>query len=271
MATLADELCRALAGAPVVPVLGLAVAVDLTYCPLHGHRSWELVAHPSGRGTTRLGDGRRWDFAPGDAVLYAPHQRHDQQLSEPGDDLCLQFELPAATPALDGGALLAGVLDGELAIEARLLCRQRPGSPAERLAWGHRLSALLLRLAARCGDGAGPATAPEDHATRARRIIAERHRDLGRLEEVAAELGIGHDHLRHLFRKAFGTSLVGWLTEVRLARAKELLERSPLSLAGIAREVGWGNERYLCSVFRRLTGTSPGRWRQQRELPAGKT
>lgn len=241
--------------------LALTSSVDLSYCHMHVHRACELVLHPSGRGVTTTGDGQRLAFAPGDAVLYLPHERHDQQLSEPGEDLIIQFDVVGPLPPRS--FLLSGAVDAHTAGLARTICSQTAATPSARSAGGYLVAALLLALCERSGPSAGESQAEEGHAARARRMIAERYRNLGRLEEVANELGIGHDHLRHLFRAAYGISLVGWLTEVRLARARELLTRTPLPLAEIARQVGWPNERYLCGVFRRNTGMTPTAWRRR--------
>jgi AraC-like DNA-binding protein len=236
-------------------------ALDLSYCHMHVHRTCELVLHPSGRGVTKMGDGKAIAFAPGDAVFYPPHERHDQQLSEPGEDLIIQFDVAGPLPSRS--FLLAGSVDAHAAGLARMICRQTASTPSGRSAGGYLVAALILALCERADPSAGEGLVEEGHAARARRIIAERYRDLGRLEEVADELGIGHDHLRHLFRAAYGISLVGWLTEVRLARARELLTRTPLPLAEVARQVGWPNERYLCGVFRRNTGMTPTTWRRR--------
>jgi AraC-like DNA-binding protein len=236
-------------------------ALDLSYCHMHVHRTCELVLHPSGRGVTKMGDGKAIAFAPGDAVFYPPHERHDQQLSEPGEDLIIQFDVTGQLPPKS--FLLAGAVDAHAAGLARTICRQTTSTPSGRSAGGYLAAALILALCDRADPSAGEGQAEEGHAARARRIIAERYRDLGRLESVANELGIGHDHLRHLFRAAYGISLVGWLTEVRLARARELLTRTPMPLAEVARQVGWPNERYLCGVFRRNTGMTPTAWRRR--------
>lgn len=262
MVDLASILGRALRDGPASLTLGFSSFIDLWYCPLHAHAVHELVLHPTGRGRTRLADGTCFDFVPGDAVLYAPQQRHDQQLDVPGEDLCLQFTLPRPIPELDRALFLpqacAAVADSEL----RRLCQRVGDGVVARQTQDHRLSAVLLQVLAQLAPAAP--SAPAGHAQRARRLIAERYQDPGRVADIAGELGIGEDHLRHLFAEAFGQSPVQWLIEVRLARAKELLANTPLGLAAIARQVGWATERHLCTVFRREVGSSPAAWRRQR-------
>jgi AraC-like DNA-binding protein len=247
---------------PASLTLGFASLIDLSYCQQHAHAVHELVLHPSGRGRTRLADGTCFEFVPGDAVLYGPQQRHDQQLDVPGEDLCLQFTLPRPVPELDRALFLPQACSAVADSELRRLSQRVGDGPIARQTQNHRLSAVLLQILERVAPS--EPTAVAGHALRARQLIAERYQDPGRVADIARELGIGEDHLRHLFTDTFGQSPVQWLTEVRLARAKELLANTPLGLAEIARQVGWATERHLCTVFRRAVGTSPAAWRRQR-------
>ena len=59
------------------------------------------------------------------------------------------------------------------------------------------------------------------------------------------------------FRERTGLTPLTWLREQRIARAKELLESSELSVEDIARRVGLGTSANLRSQFRRATTVSP--------------
>lgn len=254
--------------APCTFVAGFTTPVDLTPCPFHHHHATaEIVHHPSGRGHTRMGDGAAVAFAPGDTVLYPPYLSHDQQLSEPGVDCCVQMHLPESLATrLRDGVVVRGPLPGWLAHELAELGQAQSGSGAfTRRILDHRATAVLLALL----DGAEsfarlPGSEPGQRlADQAATVIAERFQHLGRLEEVAVALGVGYDQLRRTFRKHRGTSLVEWLTEVRITRAKELLAHTPLAQEEIARQCGYGSARYLNMVFKQVTGTTPGDWRKQ--------
>jgi AraC family transcriptional regulator len=58
------------------------------------------------------------------------------------------------------------------------------------------------------------------------------------------------------------------LQRVRVEAAKSLLRHTNLTLAAVAVECGFANERYLCTVFRRLAGVSPGRYRLATQIAA---
>lgn len=252
-------------------IFGFTIQASQGYCQRHAHPCFELVLHPSGRGHTTVGNDRRIDLEPGDAVLYPPRESHDQKLSVPGEEIVLQFECRGLV-AERTRAWRGWLNQRNLAIARQLAYHPTDGRHMGRSA-GHLIMALLHYLDG--GSTAESEATDPSHAGRARLLIAERYRDLGRLEEVAEALGVSHDHLRHCFRAAYGMSLVAWLTEVRLARARELLLRTPLTLAEIAADVGWPSARYLCTVFRTRMGTTPICWRRSRQaqviLPRGRT
>ena len=54
------------------------------------------------------------------------------------------------------------------------------------------------------------------------------------------------------------------LTSRRLARAKELLAATDMTLAEIAIVCGFTDQSYFTQIFARYEGSSPGRWRRER-------
>jgi AraC-like DNA-binding protein len=78
-----------------------------------------------------------------------------------------------------------------------------------------------------------------------------------RVGDAAVALGRHPDHLNRLFRRATGRTLVGYLQEVRLQRARALLRGSALPIAGISRAVGLRDPRYFSRLYRRRFGCTP--------------
>lgn len=65
------------------------------------------------------------------------------------------------------------------------------------------------------------------------------------------------------FREQSGTTPLTWLRQQRIARTKELLESSNLSVEEITARVGMGTPANLRSAFRRETGITPSQHRRQ--------
>jgi AraC-like DNA-binding protein len=80
-------------------------------------------------------------------------------------------------------------------------------------------------------------------------------------EAVAAAFGITPDHLSHLFRRESRIGFTGYLTTVRLERAKALLRDYDLSIKEIADRCGYADGNYFCRVFRRATDRTPSEYR----------
>jgi AraC family transcriptional activator FtrA len=67
--------------------------------------------------------------------------------------------------------------------------------------------------------------------------------------------------LQREFRAATGQAPYEWILGERIARARELLESTALTPAGIAERVGMGSVESLRHHFRRRLGTTPARYR----------
>ncbi|AHF90960.1 DNA-binding domain-containing protein, AraC-type [Opitutaceae bacterium TAV1] len=248
------------------------------YCPLHEHESIEIVFHPTGRGVTRTGnaaagktggdDLRALAFDAGDVIVYAPRTLHDQRMEAGGEDHCVQLRAPAGhrlTGALHIGRVEDAVLRSEMELLAHGMHAPTPGRAA---LLNLRATAVLLQLLelahGRHAREAAGTRQGERHVRAAERYVQEHYARIGSVLEIAAGAGLGGDHLRHLFRRLRGRTLVSYLNEVRVARARTLLAHSPLTLKEIAALCGWRDEYYFSAVFRRSCGMAPGRYREER-------
>ncbi|MBL9033887.1 MAG: helix-turn-helix transcriptional regulator [Rhodospirillaceae bacterium] len=83
------------------------------------------------------------------------------------------------------------------------------------------------------------------------------------LEELANVVGLSQFHFARAFRKATGESPHRWLTARRIARAKEMLQASSLSVLDISQEVGFQSQSHFGQVFRKWTGCTPAAWRSR--------
>jgi AraC-like DNA-binding protein len=96
---------------------------------------------------------------------------------------------------------------------------------------------------------------------RAREMIedcAERPPDLTQLAEVSA---LSKFHLLRLFAETFGATPLEYAQLRRVARAKDLLRYSRLSIVRIAETLGYESQSAFARTFRRHTGTSPRAFR----------
>lgn len=231
--------------------------------PMHRHPHLEIVVNLRGSGVSSTADGQELRFGPGDVCIHPAFQRHDRRFVSQGSSLIIRLLVADPVPTVLrrahlARAPLASWVQGEL---QALAGPQGQLEGLARQALDHRSSAVLCALLA-TAEPTAAADPDQALAERAARLIAERFARIGRLEDLARELGVGYDRLRRAFRRHHGHSLVAWLTTVRIRRAQELLANSPLGHQEIAEQCGYGSARYLNRVFRRQVGRTPGAWRR---------
>jgi AraC family transcriptional regulator len=78
-----------------------------------------------------------------------------------------------------------------------------------------------------------------------------------RVARIAEEVGISHNHLTRLFQQNFGTTVIGYIQERRLQRARHLLQHSTRPIKAIAGEIGAPDVQTFNKTMRRLCGGSP--------------
>jgi AraC-type DNA-binding domain-containing proteins len=78
-----------------------------------------------------------------------------------------------------------------------------------------------------------------------------------KITDIAEKIGISTAYLQRLFKEQTGKTLVDKMNELRIEKAKLLLETSRLPITDIAISVGFSNRQHFTYTFRRLTGCSP--------------
>lgn len=78
--------------------------------------------------------------------------------------------------------------------------------------------------------------------------------------QIADAAGVSVSHLRSLFKKQYGVSLIRYLNSLRVEQAKQLLGDGLLTLSEVAAACGFQNEYYFSRVFKQFTGIPPGKY-----------
>ncbi|HEY0171803.1 MAG TPA: AraC family transcriptional regulator [Pyrinomonadaceae bacterium] len=81
-------------------------------------------------------------------------------------------------------------------------------------------------------------------------------------DELARVVNLSPSRLRHLFKEATGITLAEYQRNVRMKRAKTLLETSLLSVKEIMASVGAHNKSHFISDFKKLYGMTPTEYRR---------
>ena len=98
--------------------------------------------------------------------------------------------------------------------------------------------------------------------------IREHLQDPLSLAEVAESVSFSPGYLSTLFRQELNISFSEFVLDARLRRVKLLLQ-GDASLSSIAEQTGFHDASYLIKVFKRATGMTPNKYRQQRGEKGG--
>ena len=82
------------------------------------------------------------------------------------------------------------------------------------------------------------------------------------LESLAATAELSLYHFARTFKQSEGATPHTFVLERRLARARELLTRTDLSLSKVAFAVGFADQSHFARRFRQMVGVSPGQFRK---------
>jgi two-component system response regulator YesN len=82
------------------------------------------------------------------------------------------------------------------------------------------------------------------------------------LEEVAEYINISPFYLSKIFKKYTGVNFIEYLTNLKIEKAKELLEYTDMPVINIAIELSFNEPNYFARVFRKTAGMAPSKYRE---------
>jgi AraC-like DNA-binding protein len=82
------------------------------------------------------------------------------------------------------------------------------------------------------------------------------------LNDLAAKMGTNRNKITKAFNSYFGKSVIKWLREQRMAKAKALLLNTSIPISEVAYEVGYENPQNFSTVYRKIFSKSPRQERQ---------
>ncbi len=147
--------------------------------------------------------------------------------------------------------------------EILLLCRQQ--SPGFQI----RLGALVLQLLAHIHtiEQQSRTEAGDREAVRKARQVMNKYIDTGLdMEVLSEEIGMSYPTLLETFRKYTGLTPYQYFLQLRIHRAKSLLQNPGLSVKEVAALLKFENQYYFSRIFKKKTGMSPSQWRNMLHL-----
>ncbi len=124
---------------------------------------------------------------------------------------------------------------------------------------------LILAAFLRTANPAGTDTALRGYS-RFQRVLRHIHQNLHReitLAELADLAELSPAYFSNLFSRMMGAGPIEFVNRRKMEQAQRLLLGTSKPLKEIAAEVGFHDVFYFSRLFRKITGTAPGRYRRQ--------
>lgn len=93
-------------------------------------------------------------------------------------------------------------------------------------------------------------------------LIAAKYKEVKSVEGYASMLGVTAKHLNSICRSQTGSSAKSVIDNTIISHIKSELSSTDKTISEISFSIGFDEPTEMCRFFRRIEGTSPGRWRE---------
>lgn len=100
-----------------------------------------------------------------------------------------------------------------------------------------------------------------DMITAAKNYLDEHYAGNISLESVADSIALSAPYLSRLFSSQIGKTFIDYLTDLRIAKACQLLREGRLSIKEVSSAVGYSDPNYFSRIFKRVIGKTPSEYR----------
>ena len=92
-----------------------------------------------------------------------------------------------------------------------------------------------------------------------------------RVAEVAAKVGVHPAYLQRIFKERMEMSMMEYLVQYRVRKARRLLSNTSFPIIDIAFECGFSNRQHFSRCFRQTEGMTPSEFRRHNQMLADDT
>jgi AraC-like DNA-binding protein len=209
-------------------------------------------------GTLRLGD-QVHSLSPGVVTLTPAGVPSHYDLPRPGKHVFLHFQTDDSA-VFSGGHIPDP--DGFYSRQITRVLNYSRSSPCGNWLVGAMQAAIEEMVCRHFAERAGRSlTEAEDCVAKAHALLEDRFAESVYIPEFARIVGMSPNYLAKLFRERYGKTMKRRLLEIRLDRARYLLQNTDLLISQVGVRSGIPDPQYFNKLFRREEGRSPSRFR----------
>jgi len=95
-----------------------------------------------------------------------------------------------------------------------------------------------------------------------RKYIDDNISNLGTVKDIAKNIGISYYYMSHLFKKITGATVIEYINEQKVTKAKMMLISGDANISDIAYECGFSSASYFAKIFAKSEGITPNEYRK---------
>lgn len=243
-------------------------------CVMHMHQDrLEILYIRHGRGIHTIG-GRQYHTKQGDILIYNSGVIHDERTNLDEDMSVyscgvsnLKLEGMRENCLLPDGAspvLHSGDFSQDIESVFRMMYTQiGSGNTGAEEICHHLLQTLLVMLIKQIDRSIDT----EENkgvilGERIKKYIDDHYSEAHTLESISESLNISLSYLCHIFKETTGYAPMQYIMRRRIGEAQSLLINTQYSATEIASMVGYDNSNYFNTIFTRIVGMSPIKYRK---------
>ena len=83
------------------------------------------------------------------------------------------------------------------------------------------------------------------------------------IDDICKELNVNKCYFCSIFKKEIGSTFINYLNNYKIEKSKELLKNTKLSLLDVSLAVGYNNQSYFSTLFKKITSKTPLEFRYE--------
>ena len=233
---------------------------------LHFHEFYEIEVILEGAGTYSM-DGIHYDIEAGSLFFMSPSSCHSLHFAENTRLINFMFTLDACEPIFlyklfDAAPHISVTLSQNDLNFVRTLAEEmtRTNHPQYLSAM---LNSLLGKVNTLCGVK-GP-TVKATAMQYALLYVQNHFKEKIYLEDVARKVNYSPNYFSNKFKSYAGVTFQSYVMNLKLSLSEKMLRNTTLSVTEICDQCGFGDFSNFMFYFKRRYGTSPNRYRQEKQ------
>lgn len=96
------------------------------------------------------------------------------------------------------------------------------------------------------------------------RIIKNQYGEDLSLDRLAEQVGLAPSYLSYVFKRETGKTLIKYLTDHRMEKARQMLDEGKLKIVQVAKKCGYENQSYFNRLFKQTYGITPKQYKERK-------